>query len=152
MLFHDSVKSPKLQQVQCEMLVFALQSPSFWHQKSIPKMMFFQKAFLGTLAYDFMLILYQNGRFGEPFKIQWATKWHPNRPSCAKHLHLTSSPACLFSVLTLGCILITLWFTFGVFLAPAGSRFPLIADARKRTCNVGRKMKRTCWTEGFMQN
>ena len=90
------------------------------------------------------IFLYQNGPFGEPFKIQWATTWHPNRPSCVQNLHLTSSPACLFSVLILGCILIALWFTFGVFLVPVGSRFPLIADARKRTCNVGRKMKRTC--------
>ena len=107
--------------------------------KIYPKIMFFQKAFLDTLAYDFMLILYQNGRFGESFKIQGATKW-----CCVKNLHLTSLPACIFSVLILGCILIALWFTFGVFLVPVDSRFPLIADARKRTCNVGRKMKRTC--------
>ena len=123
---------------------FCSSKPFILTSKINPKIMFFQKAFLDTLAYDFMLILYQNGRFGEPFKIQWATKWHPNRPSCVKNLHLTSFPACLFSVLILGCILIALWFTFGVFLVPVGSRFPLIADARKRTCNVGRKMKRTC--------
>ena len=45
MLFHDSVKSPKLQQIQCEILVFALQSLSFWHQKSIPKLCFFKRPF-----------------------------------------------------------------------------------------------------------
>ena len=97
--------------------------PFILTSKINPQIMFFQKAFLDTLAYDFTVILYKNGRFGEPFKIQLATKWYPNRPSCVKNLHLTSSPACLFSVLILGCILIALWFTFGVFLVPVGSRF-----------------------------
>ena len=49
-----------------------------------PKIMFFQDAFLNTLFVDFMLVLYTNDRFGDPFKIQWAptsdsksTKWRP---------------------------------------------------------------------------
>ena len=123
---------------------FCSSKPFILISKINPKIMFFQKAFLDTLAYDCMLILYKNGRLGEPVKIQLATKWHPNRPSCIKHLHLTCSPACLFSVLILGCILIARWFTFGVFLVPVGSSFLLKANARKRTCNVGRKMKRAC--------
>ena len=42
-----------------------------------PKNMFVRDAFLETFLDLFMLVLYEKGRFGEPFKIQWAPKWDP---------------------------------------------------------------------------
>ena len=39
--------------------------------------MFVQDTFLDTLFDGLMLILYENGRFGDPFKIQRAPKWYP---------------------------------------------------------------------------
>ena len=52
--------------------------PPFWQQKPIRKTMLFQDAFLDTLLKDFMLIVYEKGRFGRPFKIEWARKIDPN--------------------------------------------------------------------------
>ena len=99
---------------------FGSSKPFILTSKINPKNKFFQNAFLDTIAYDFIQILYKNGRFGVPCKIQLATKWHPNRPSCIKNLHLTSSPAYLFSLLILECILTAIWFTLGVFLIKNG--------------------------------
>ena len=63
---------------------FCSSRPPILALKIHPKIMFFQDAFLDTIFVDFMLVLYENARFGDPFKIQWApksnpksTKWRP---------------------------------------------------------------------------
>ena len=72
-VFHHSPKTRVCHKVLCEMLAIAFQGISFWHQKSISKSCFSRH----LRGLDFKLILYENGRFGDPFKMQWAPTWDP---------------------------------------------------------------------------
>ena len=60
------------------MLVLAYQGLPFWHQNSINEYhVLFQDTFLHISFSSCMLILLENGRLGDPFKLQWAQKWDP---------------------------------------------------------------------------
>ena len=55
---------------------FCFSRPPILAPKTHPKNKYFQYTFLDTLLHDLMLILCENGRFWNPFNIQWAPKWN----------------------------------------------------------------------------
>ena len=73
--------------------------------------MFFQDAFLGTLfLLFFMLILYENNRLGDPFKIQCAPKWLPKSIKWQQMVQQMPLFFCrLWKVLFATCFLKALW-------------------------------------------
>ena len=94
---------------------FCSSRPPILALKIHPKIMFFQDAFLDTIFVDFMLVLYENARFGDPFKIQWAPKSNPKstkRHQKPSFFIFGRSP---FSSPDLFCILVALWVSVGPF-------------------------------------
>ena len=64
--------------------------------------------------------------FGTPSKSSGRQHGTPNRPSGAQNLNCASLRACLFSVLSLGCVLVNFWVALGIFLQRFGINFTYI--------------------------
>ena len=124
---------------------FCFSRLSILASKIDPKIMLFQDAFLDTLFLNFILLLFENAWFWDPFKIQWAptldpksTMWHQNIEFSTKPQHLVIDlwPRSIF-----WCILVALWLTFGTLLNPwAPKRYPnSTCGAKMSITNIGRK-------------
>ena len=59
------------------MLVFAFQGLSFWRTYLSTNHVFVKTPSWTPFCLNFILILYETDRFGDPFKIQMAPKWDP---------------------------------------------------------------------------
>ena len=97
---------------------FCSSRPPILALKIHPKIMFFLDAFLDTIFVDFMLVLYENARFGIPSKIQWAPKSNPKSTKWCQKAYFLIFGRSPFSSPYSFYILVALWLSVGTLLVP----------------------------------